>query len=135
MDWKHFVSWIPGIPIAIANGILRELLFRRFLPELAAHQLSAASFVVFFGLYVWLIMKWLRLPSGRQALRLGLTWLLLTVAFEFLFGHFVMGQSWQALFNDYNLLAGRVWVLVLLWIAAAPIFLYRMRRRPPLSGS
>jgi hypothetical protein len=58
-----------------------------------------------------------------------LTWLVLTVIFEFLFGHFVMGHPWSSLFHDYNLLAGRVWVLVLIWIAAAPSIFYRIQRR------
>jgi len=127
MNWKYLVSWIPGIPIAILNGILRNSIYREFLSELHAHQLSTVSFIVFFGIYVWFILKWLKLSSAQEAFRLGLIWLVLTVAFEFLFGHFVMGNSWVSLFHDYNLLAGRVWVLVLIWIAAAPSIFFRMQ--------
>ena len=133
MKWKYLVSWIPGIPIAIVNGLIRASLYMQFLTELHAHQLSAVSFIVLFGIYVWFILKWLKLSSAQEALRLGLTWLVLTVAFEFLFGHFVMGHPWASLFHDYNLLAGRVWVLVLVWIAAAPSVFYRIRRGRPLS--
>lgn len=129
MNWKYLVSWIPGIPIAIVNGLIRTSLYMRFLPELPAHQLSTASFIVLFGIYVWFILKWLKLSSAQEALRLGLIWLGLTVVFEFLFGHFVMGNPWASLVHDYNLLAGRVWVLVLIWIAAAPSLFYRLRRR------
>jgi hypothetical protein len=127
MNWKTFVSWIPGIPIAIFNGILRESWYTQFLNELHAHQLSALSFIVFFGIYAWFILKWLKPSSAQQALRIGLTWLVLTVAFEFLFGHFVMGNPWESLFHDYNLIAGRVWVIVLIWIAAAPSIFFRMQ--------
>ncbi len=59
------------------------------------------------------------------ALRLGLTWLVLTVAFEFLFGHFVMGHSWTTLFQDYNILAGRMWSIVLVRVTTAPVIFYR----------
>jgi len=59
----------------------------------------------------------------------------LTVAFEFLFGHFVMGNPWEALLHDYNLVAGRVWVLVLTWIAVAPIIFHRIQRRRSLSAA
>jgi apolipoprotein N-acyltransferase len=128
INWKYILSWIPGIPIAIVNGIIRDSFYRQFLNELHAHQLSALSFFVLFGIYVWFILKWLKLDSLQDGLRLGLTWLVLTVAFEFLFGHFVMGHPWERLFHDYNLLAGRVWVLVLLWIAAAPLIFFRMAR-------
>lgn len=129
MNWKYVISWIPGIPIAIINGLIRNALYRQFLNELHAHQLSAVSFAVFFGIYVWFIIKWLKLSSSQDALRLGLIWLVLTIAFEFLFGHFVMGNPWSMLFHDYNLLAGRVWVLVLLWIATAPIIFHQARKR------
>ena len=128
MNWKYIISWIPGIPIAIVNGLLRNSLYRHFLNELHAHQLSAVSFVVFFGIYVWFVIKWLKLSSSQDALLLGLIWLVLTIAFEFLFGHFVMGNPWSKLFHDYNLFAGRVWVLVLLWIAIAPIIFHRVQK-------
>jgi hypothetical protein len=135
MNWKYLVSWIPGIPIAIVNGLIRTSLYMQFLTELHAHQLSAVSFIVLFGIYVWFVLKWLKLSSAQEAFQLGLTWLVLTVGFEFLFGHFVMGHPWASLFHDYNLLAGRVWVLVLIWIAAAPSVFYRIQRGRPLSAA
>jgi hypothetical protein len=127
MSWKYLLSWIPGIPLAIINGLLRESVYRRSLNELSAHQVSAISFSVLFGAYVWLILRWLRLSSAREALRVGLTWLALTVSFEFLFGHYVMNHSWERLRHDYNLLAGRLWVLVLAWITLSPLVLRAIR--------
>jgi hypothetical protein len=55
-------------------------------------------------------------------------WLGLTVAFEFLFGHFARGLSWKELLHDYDILSGRLWVLVLLWITVAPYLCYRLQR-------
>ena len=129
MNWKYFVTWIPGIPIAIANALIRTSLYMQFLTEPRAHQLSSVSFIVLFGVYAWFILKWLKFSSAQEAFWLGMTWLVLTVVFEFLLGHFVIGHPWSRLFHDYNLLAGRVWILVLLWIAAAPSILYRIQRR------
>ncbi len=53
--------------------------------------------------------------------------LVMTIAFEFLFGRLVSGCSWNDLLHDYNLCAGRVWVLVLIWTAIAPYVFYRLR--------
>ncbi|MFM7792818.1 MAG: hypothetical protein ACKO90_33610, partial [Microcystis panniformis] len=57
---------------------------------------------------------------------IGLIWLVLTVGFEFLFGHFIAGHSWSRLGQDYNLLAGRVWIFVLLVITFAPLLFYQL---------
>ena len=44
----------------------------------------------------------------------------LTVAFEFLFGHYGAKHSWTRLIQDYNLPSGRLWAHVLAAVAAAP---------------
>lgn len=129
MFWKFLIAWIPGIPIAIINGLIRNSLYQKFLSELHAHQLSAVSFALFFSIYVWYILKWIRLSSIQDAILLGLVWLILTIVFEFLFGHYVMGHSWSKLFHDYNLLAGRVWIFVLIWITIIPIILQSVQQR------
>jgi hypothetical protein len=53
-------------------------------------------------------------------LGVGLFWLVLTVTFEFLFGRYVAGASWEALLADYDVLRGRLWPLVLLTTLLAP---------------
>lgn len=60
----------------------------------------------------------------------GLYWMVATVAFEFLFGRYVAGNSWERLLADYDLTAGRVWVLVPLTLLLAPrLALWRLRRK------
>jgi hypothetical protein len=126
--WKYLLAWLPMIPIAIGNGVLRQRWYGKHVEELAAHQISTAVAIVLFGIYIWLVVRALRPASGQQAILIGLVWLALTVAFEFLFGHYVVGHSWRALLNDYDLLAGRLWVLVLAWLALAPYAFYRIQR-------
>jgi hypothetical protein len=63
--------------------------------------------------------------AGRGAstidfLLIGVLWLALTVFFEFCFGHYVEGQLWDMLLANYNVLNGRIWVLVLLSELIAP---------------
>lgn len=59
---------------------------------------------------------------------IGAAWTAATVTSEFLFGHYVAGHSWRRLSHDYNILKGRVWVLVVLSIlAAAPVIGALMR--------
>lgn len=60
---------------------------------------------------------------------IGILWPVMTIAFEFGFGHYVMGDTWDALFADYNLLAGRVWLLVPFAMAVVPILFGRYLKR------
>jgi hypothetical protein len=53
---------------------------------------------------------------------IGTFWVILTVLFEFGFGHYVAKHSWQKLFADYNIFKGRLWLLVLINNIFAPVF-------------
>ncbi len=124
---KYILAWFPMVVIAILNGMLRESVIRGFLGELASHQLSTLTGAFLFGLYIWAVGRFWELESCKQALAVGLIWLLMTVTFEFLFGHYVAGHSWSRLLQDYNLFAGRVWPLLLAWVTVAPYVFFRLK--------
>lgn len=126
--WKYVLAWAPMIVIAIVNGLFRENILSKKFEELQAHQLSTASAIVLFGIYIWFILRVWKPESAGQAWSIGLMWLGLTVAFEFVFGHYVAGHSWNRLLHDYNLLEGRVWVFVLIWVTMAPIVFYQFQK-------
>jgi len=127
--WKYLLAWFPMVPIAIANGVLREFTYGRYIGERLAHQVSTASAVLLLGAYIWLVVSISPPVSAGQAVSIGLLWLLLTLAFEFLFGHFVAGHSWARLWHDYNVLAGRIWLLVPVCVALLPYLLWLWRYR------
>ena len=126
--WIYLLAWFPMVLIAIANGVVRVGWYGKMMPEQAAHQLSTIIGIILFGIYIGIVIHLWLPESGRQAVMIGIIWLLMTVAFEFLFGHYIAGHSWQKLFEDYNLLAGRVWILVLIWITLAPYGFYVLYR-------
>lgn len=123
----YAVSWLGMVVLAILNGAVREKLYRPWMSELSAHQVSTVVGICLFGVYIWLLTGFWRIESSVQAWGIGIMWLVMTVAFEFLFGHFVMGHPWGKLFQDYNLLRGRLWPLVLAWTAIAPFVFFRIR--------
>jgi len=57
---------------------------------------------------------------GIDLILIGAFWAILTIGFEFGFGHYVMGRPWDYLLADYNILKGRLWSLVLLTMLIAP---------------
>jgi hypothetical protein len=54
-------------------------------------------------------------------------WLLLTLAFEFLAGHSLFGKPWDMLLADYDVVRGRIWVLVLMSTLLAPMWAWWQR--------
>ena len=127
MILKYTVSWIGMVIIAIMNGVIRDALYGKRLGELTAHQISTFTLIALSGLYLWLLGLAWKIPSSNQAITIGLIWLALTVVFEFLFGHYVMKHPWTRLLHDYNILKGRIWILVLIWITIAPYVFYRLK--------
>lgn len=116
------------ILIAIANGTVREFVYGPRMSTLAAHQLSTLTALVLFTAYTWALAVWMPLAGVGQALRVGLMWLVMTIAFEFVFGRYVAGHSWAALFADYNIFKGRVWVLIPVAVFILPYLVHVMRR-------
>jgi len=45
---------------------------------------------------------------------MGAIWVVLSVLFEFGFGHYVEGDSWADLSQNYDATEGNIWLLVLL---------------------
>jgi hypothetical protein len=125
---RYIIAWLPMVVIGIINGVIREQWYGNYLSELRAHQVSTVTGAVFLGLYIWVISRVWHLESGVQSLWVGIIWLTLTVCFEFLFGHYIAGHSWSKLVYDYNIFAGRIWGLLLVWITAAPYVFYRLQQ-------
>jgi hypothetical protein len=112
--------------IAIANGALRDLVYKKYTGDLFGHQVSTVSLIIFFAVYIWFVVQNFPPHSATQAVWIGMMWVAMTLVFEFGFGRW-RGNSWEKLLEDYNLLQGRVWIFIPLWIAVAPYIFYRFR--------
>ncbi|RLQ20843.1 hypothetical protein DWB85_15725 [Seongchinamella sediminis] len=122
----YLLFWLLLMVLAVANGVMRQVVYGPGLPELYAHQLSTFLAAVIFAAAVWLLAKKRPPASPEQALQIGVVWLALTLSFEFVFGHYVAGHSWARLLADYDLLSGRLWPLLLVWITFLPLLAYRV---------
>ncbi len=113
--------WFIFVAAAIGNGILRESLIRPRVGAYAGHVISTFILMAVILGVTYVFISSLKIPySTGDLLLIGGYWLLLTVAFEFIFGHFVVGHSWSTLLADYNILKGRLWSFVLAATFLAP---------------
>ncbi|MFO7975479.1 MAG: hypothetical protein R6V12_12685 [Candidatus Hydrogenedentota bacterium] len=117
------VVWVILLVLAILNAGVREKVYQPRVGEQPGHVISTLLFVALIWTVVYVFLALVKeVPSTRQLWVIGAAWTAATVAFEFLFGHYVAGHSWGRLFRDYNIFKGRVWMLVLLsLLVAAPV--------------
>ena len=124
-------AWFGLLVVAVLNGAVRQFTFGRHLSELRAHQWSTLLGVFLISGAVWWIIGYRPPHSGAQALGIGLLWSALTVAFETFMGRVLSKRSWPEVWSDYDLRAGRVWLLFLGWLALAPWVAYHLVRGTP----
>jgi hypothetical protein len=123
---KYILVWFVLVIVAIINGTIRNEVYKDFLGDLRAHQLSTLTGIILFGLVIWGFTRLWKIPSAQQAWIIGFMWLGMTIIFEFIFGHYVMGHPWSKLLHDYNIFQGRVWILVLICTTIAPYVFYKL---------
>ena len=106
--------------MAIGNGALCQLGYGPYMGEPVANRISCFTGIGIFFVYTCLIGRRWPVEGARQAAVIGFIWLVLTVASEFVFGHYAARKSWVELLNDYNVLEGRLWSLVLISLVVMP---------------
>jgi len=121
--------WVGFLAVAIASAIMRDKFLVPALGPLGGRAMGTLLLgAIIFGLIYMTIGK-LQATTQVSLFKLGIFWTVLTVAFECLFGHYVMGLSWESLWADYNVFRGRLWPLVLIVTLFGPWFAQKLRDR------
>ena len=113
--------------VASVNGAIREALLIPAIGVIAGRAISTVALCVLVLLLTWLTIRWIGPRSNGDAWIDGGLWVALTLAFEYLAGHFLFGDPWSQLLEEYDVFRGRIWILVLVTIAIAPRLCARVR--------
>jgi hypothetical protein len=119
---KAVLAWFVLFAVMFANGAIRVVVLQPQLGEDRARQVASLSGVALVLTVSRLFVRLSPEAVPSQLLWVGVAWLTGTLAFEFLFGHFVSGLSWSALLADYNIIRGRLWALILISVCLGPWF-------------
>jgi len=120
MIGRALLIWLLIAVLANLNGALRQFVINPLSNEGAGHVISTLMLAGIVLLTTWLTIGWMRPSTAGEAWTIGAVWLLLTLAFEFGFGHFVFGKPWSVLLADHRLDQGRIWTLVPVVTTLAP---------------
>jgi hypothetical protein len=88
------------------HGIARALWLVPVAGDLHARQIGVITGTIINLIVAALFVRWIQPTRVAEALAVGVTWLMLTLAFEIAFGRVVMHASWQRIGSDYDLVHG-----------------------------
>lgn len=103
---KAVALWLVLVILAILNGTLREKVLIPALGASVGLMISGVTLSVVIFLVSWLALPWYGPLPCSQYWLIGLVWLVMTMLFEFGFGHFIARKSWAELLDAYNVSKG-----------------------------
>ena len=113
--------WFLILIFAVANGFVRERLLIPSLGKSTGHSVSTLMLSSAVLIVTVLLSSWIGSINISDALLVGAMWVVMTLAFEFLAGHYLFGTPWEKLLADYDVFHGRIWPLVLLTELVSPL--------------
>ena len=120
MVMRAVLVWCALLVIASINGIAREAALIPRFGDVAGRAVSTLALSAFIVMLTWFSIGWIAPRSAQQAWAVGVIWVVLTLAFEFLAGHYVFHYAWSQLLDDYHVTRGRIWILVLITTLVSP---------------
>lgn len=119
--------WIVLILAEILHGIARGVLLVPHLGEFRSGQVGVFTGSCIILLIAIAAVRWLGASRFSQFVAVGILWVVLTVAFEVLFGRLVIGATWQRLAADYDLPHGGLMPLGLVVLLLSPWIASKVR--------
>jgi hypothetical protein len=125
--FRAFAVWLVIILAESVHGTLRTLYLAPLVGDFRARQISFFTGMLLIFAVAFLFIRWVGAVTARSLLAVGLLWLVLTVLFEFGLGLFVLGYTWERMFEDYDLARGGLMGFGLLFMLLAPLLAARAR--------
>ena len=124
---KGLGVWLVMVAAAIGNGLLRETLLVPWLGGGISLPLSGILLALLIFAIAYMCLPIFGRQSQREYLGIGFFWCGLTVLFEFGFGHYIVGKSWQEIWQGFNPARGNLFCLVLVVTLFSPWLAARLR--------
>ena len=112
--------WLLIVVAAIINGLLREKLIAPMVGIETALPISGITLSAVIFVFSLMSVSFIGALQTKSYLFIGLYWVLLTLSFEFLFGHYVAGKSWDEIMQVFNIQKGDLFIVVLFVTAFSP---------------
>lgn len=127
MIQRGVAVWLVIIAVETVHGIARALLLAPVVGDFRARQIAVfTGSALILGIAAGFV-RWMGPARFRDALEIGVIWLILTAVFEVVFGRVVAGATWARLASDYDLVHGGLLPIGLGFELLAPAIAGKLR--------
>jgi hypothetical protein len=119
--------WLVIIVGEIIHGIARSVLLVPYLGDLRARQIGVLTGSLAILVIALALVRWMGAATKKQLAVVGVTWLILTLTFEMIFGRLALHYSWERLLADYNPAEGGLLGIGMIFLTLAPLLAAKIR--------
>ena len=117
--------WAAILGCAMVNGFLREAILAPSVGTTPGYLVSGLILAACVVVVTIVSSEFLGLDDAATGFRVGVMWLAMTIAFEFVFGLTLRGQTMKELLVPYTFEGGNLWPMVLATILVTPWWIGR----------
>ena len=126
--FKAGAIWFVIAILAVINGIFRESILLPAVGQGVALPVSGIILSIIIFMVTYVTFKLFGNIDYQTCFFIGIQWLSMTLAFEFLFGHYVAAKPWSDLFQVFNVMNGDLFIIVLLATLVSPLLVAKIRK-------
>ena len=127
MVLKSMLIWLSIIPLAIANGALREGLLMPLIGDKFAYPISGIILCLLIFIVCFIFIPKLGKGTKKTYLTIGLLWFFSTIIFETVLG-LVEGIPFTEIINAYNITTGNLWLIVVIFTGVVPFLIAKLKK-------
>lgn len=133
--WRAIGLWFVLMAAETMNGLWSAKELALWIGDAAARDVSVFTGSIVILLITFAAIGWIPAHSVRTLLVIGMSWVLLTVFYEFTFGYLAFHRPLTDTASDFDPFHGRLLPIGLLVLFFAPLLAARVLRATPASSA
>lgn len=125
---RSFIIWLLIIFAESIHGTLRTILLEPRIGGFRARQISVFTGALIILTITFFFIRWISAREVSQFIKIGVFWVISTIAFEIILGRFILDASWERIFSDYKIWEGGLMPIGLLCLIFTPLITAKMRK-------
>ena len=124
---KTGAIWFIIAVLSVGNGVFRESVLVPSIGYSLALPLSGITLSVIVFVVTCLSFEFFGRQGALGYFLMGTQWVVMTLLFEFVFGHYVLSKSWSDILQVFDIMKGNFFVIVLAVSLISPILVAKIK--------